>query len=190
MRSTAADASAHASRPHAVLSRWPTALGVVSAAGLLLTGADRETVAVVIVVATTCYLAAAALDRPWVAWAAIPAGAVVIAAGLLAGAPPWVSLGVAALVLVVVGLLGRASRPTLGAQATAMLLYGGLAVAAIAIAPGVGLVLAASALIAHGIWDVVHLRSRRVVSPSLAEACVALDVPLGVAVLVLAATGA
>ena len=42
-------------------------------------------------------------------------------------------------------------------------------------------------LIAHGAWDLWHLRRHRdLVSPSLAEACVALDVPLGLAVLVVA----
>jgi len=43
------------------------------------------------------------------------------------------------------------------------------------------------ALIAHGGWDLWHLRRHRdLVSPSLAEACVALDVPLGLAVLLVA----
>ena len=60
---------------------------------------------------------------------------------------------------------------------------------ALLLSPGVGLVLAALTLIAHGVWDVWHLRSHRdTVSPSLAEFCVALDVPLGLAVLVLWAT--
>jgi TRAP-type C4-dicarboxylate transport system permease small subunit len=49
------------------------------------------------------------------------------------------------------------------------------------------LVVVALTLIAHGAWDVWHLRRHRdLVSPSLAEACIALDVPLGLAVLVVA----
>jgi hypothetical protein len=52
-------------------------------------------------------------------------------------------------------------------------------------APTAGLVVVALTLVAHGIWDIWHLRRHRdLVSPSLAEACVALDVPLGLAVLV------
>ena len=53
--------------------------------------------------------------------------------------------------------------------------------------PALGLVVVALTLIAHGVWDVWHLRRHRdLVSPSLAEACIALDVPLGLAVLVVA----
>lgn len=47
--------------------------------------------------------------------------------------------------------------------------------------------LAASALIAYGIWGVVHYRRNLVVSRSLSEFCVWLDVPLGVVALVLTA---
>ena len=60
-----------------------------------------------------------------------------------------------------------------------------IAVGALLLAPTAGLVVVALTLVAHGIWDIWHLRRHRdLVSPSLAEACVALDVPLGLAVLV------
>jgi TRAP-type C4-dicarboxylate transport system permease small subunit len=66
-------------------------------------------------------------------------------------------------------------------------LYGALVLVALALPPGAGLVVAALALLGHGAWDVWHLRRHRdQVSPSLAEACVALDVPAGLAVLALA----
>ncbi|WP_433787695.1 hypothetical protein ACQPX6_12790 [Actinomycetospora sp. CA-101289] len=79
-------------------------------------------------------------------------------------------------------LRGRAARQTAG-----LVLYGVLVLVALAIAPGGGLVLAALTLVGHGAWDLWHLRRHRdQVSPSMAEACVALDVPAGLAVLVLA----
>lgn len=104
--------------------------------------------------------------------------------GALLGAQTLVSLAVTAAVLVGIGLVTRAPRDALTAQSAAMLVYGGLAVVGLAIAPTVGLVLVAVTLIGHGVWDVIHLRRGIVVPGSLAEACVALDVPLGLAVLV------
>ena len=92
----------------------------------------------------------------------------------------------AAALLVAVGLLGAASRSALTAQAAAMLAYGGVATVGLFVAPVAGLVLAASALIAHGVWDVIHYRRDAVVPRSLAEFCIWLDVPLGVGALALA----
>lgn len=172
---------------HRVLDRWPAVLGLVAAAGYLLTGADREAVGTTLTVALLCYLAAAAFGQPWLAWATIPGGILVAVAGGLLGVAPWISLGMVAAVLVVIGLFAAASWPALTAQAAAMLAYGSVATAGLFVAPAVGLVLAASALIAHGVWDVIHYRRDVVVPRSLAEFCVWLDVPLGVGALVLAA---
>lgn len=167
----------------ALRHRWPTLVGLLAAAGLFLAGADRDTVAIVVAVAAVCYLAAAAFGLPWMAWAAIPGSFVVVPAGALLGLPPYTTLAAVSVLLVATGLLGRASRPALAAQTAALVVYGGVAVTALLLAPTAGLVLVALTLIGHGVWDVVHLRRRAVVSPSLAEACVALDVPLGLAVL-------
>lgn len=167
----------------AVLNRWPSLLGLGAAVAMLLTVADRTTVAITVAVATVCYLAAAALSRPWAAWAAIPASGVVVVGGGLLGAQPLVSLAVMAAVLVGVGLLTRVSRSVLTTESVAVLVYGGLAVVGLAIAPTAGLVLVAVTLIGHGGWDVLHLRRGTVVPRSLAEACIALDVPLGLAVI-------
>lgn len=167
----------------ALLSRWPSLLGLVAAVAVLLAGADRTTVGIIVAVAAVCYLAAAALDRPWAAWAAIPATMVVISGGGLLEVQPLVSLAVLAAVLVGIGLVTRAPPVALTAQGVAVLVYGGLVVVGLAIAPTVGLVLVAVTLVGHGGWDVLHLRRGIVVPGSLAEACVALDVPLGLAVL-------
>jgi hypothetical protein len=178
--------STTAAHRHRVLGRWPAALGLAAAAGYLLTGVDRDTIATVLTVALLCYLAAAAFGLPWLAWATIPGGILVAVAGGLLGVEPWISLGVVAALLVVVGLFGGASRSALTAQAAAMLAYGSVATVGLFVAPVAGLVLAASALIAHGVWDVIHYRRDAVVPRSLAEFCVWLDVPLGVGALVLA----
>lgn len=94
-----------------------------------------------------------------------------------------------ALALVVAGLLLRVSRSPLTAQTAALIGYGGVAVAALFLAPGVGLVLAGVALVGHSVWDVIHYRRNQVVHRSLAEFCVLLDVPLGVDAIVLAIAG-
>lgn len=167
----------------ALLARWPSLLGLVAAVVVLLAGADRTTVGITVAVAAICYLAAAALDRPWAAWAAIPATTVVIFGGGLLGVQPLVSLAVVATVLVGVGLVTRAPRAALTAQGVALLVYGGLVVVGLAVAPTVGLVLVAVTLVGHGGWDLLHLRRGIVVPGSLAEACIFLDVPLGFAVL-------
>lgn len=169
--------------PRALLARWPSLLGLVAAVAALLGGADRTTVGIVVAIATVCYLAAAALDRPWAAWAAIPAATIVIGGAGALGVRPLVTLAVAAAILVGVGLVTRVPRGGLTAQAVQVLVYGGLAVVGLAIAPTVGLVLIAVTLVGHGAWDVWHLRRGTVVPGSLAEFCVALDVPLGLAVL-------
>jgi len=97
-----------------------------------------------------------------------------------------VLIALSGVVLVVVGLAGRAPRAALRAQSGALLVYGAAAVVGLLVAPTIGLVIVGLTLAAHGIWDVIHLRSGRTVPHSLAEACIALDVPLGLGVVVLA----
>lgn len=168
-----------------LLHRWPTLIGLLAAALQILTGADRETVGIVVTVAATCYLAAAAFGVPWVAWAAIPGCTLLITGGqLLFGAGPLTTLAVTAAVLVVIGLLTRASRAALTAQTAAALVYGGLTVAAFAMAQPAGVAVVAITLMAHAGWDIVHLRRRIVVPGSMAEFCIALDLTLGLAVLI------
>jgi hypothetical protein len=167
--------------------RWPTAVGLLAAIGMFLTGADRTVVALVVAIAATCYVAAATFGQPWMAWAWIPLSFVVAAVGWLVELDPIVATAVSAGVLVVVGLLRGSTRPAVTLETAGLLVYGALAVGALLLAPAVGLVVVALTLVAHGLWDVWHLREHRnLVSPSLAEACVALDIPLGLAVLVTA----
>jgi hypothetical protein len=103
------------SRRQVIVHRWPSALGLAAAAAQLATGAGRETVAIVMCVAALCYLGAAALGRRWVSWAGIVAGSIVVVASEVIGLPWWAGVGIVAFALVMVGLLGGASRPALTA---------------------------------------------------------------------------
>ncbi|PFG39839.1 hypothetical protein ATJ97_2357 [Georgenia soli] len=184
--------SARLDRPHriGVLHHWPALVGVVAVALILVGEADREVPALVVAIAALCYLAAAATDRPWVAWAAIPASAAVVTTTELLAVPWWWTLAGSVVVLVLVGLLHGAPRPALTAQTAAVLAFGALAAAALLVdQPRVGLAVAGAALASHAVWDAVHYRRRVVVPRSLAEACLFLDVPAGVGFVVIALVG-
>jgi hypothetical protein len=171
-----------------LLRRWPTAIGLVAATAVLLTAADRETAATCVGVAVLCYLGAAALGRPWIAWAGVLGGSVLVTIGELVGVGRWAALGAAAVVLVAVAVvLGVPRRPVL-AQTLALLAYGGLALTALALAPWAGLVLAGLTLAAHAGWDAVHHHRDAVVPRSLAETCMALDLLLGLGVVLIGLT--
>jgi hypothetical protein len=179
----------NATRSHGLLHRWPAALGLTIAGVQLATDPDAETVSTVIAVAALCYLAAAALDRRWIAWAGCVVFPPIVIASIELDLAWWAVVGAVALILVVAGLILRVPRPPLTAQTLALLGYGGVAVTAVYLEPRVGLALAGAALAGHAVWDVIHYRRNQVVKRSLAEFCVFLDVPLGVAAIVLAIIG-
>lgn len=175
------------STARAVVARWPAALGLGVAVLLLAIGvADRTTLAIGVSAAALCYVAAAALGRPWVAWVSILGTSLVVVASEVAGIPWWAGIGLTALVLLGIGVARGAARPTLP-QASALLAYGSLAVVALAVDPGVGLVVAGLTLAGHAAWDVVHHRRGEVVPRPMAEACLHFDVVLGLGCLALAA---
>ncbi|MDG4789325.1 hypothetical protein O7626_25945 [Micromonospora sp. WMMD1102] len=193
--SSAGSGRTESAHRHAALRRWPSLLGLATAASLLglavavpklVFGAGHEAVAIVVCVAALCYLSAAALGRPWVAWAAIGGASVLVTVSKIAGLAWWGVFGVAAVALVAVGLLRRVPGPAFTAQVAALVGYGGLAVATGWLPSRTGLVLVGLLLASHGIWDLVHYRRDRVVSRSLAECCMLLDVPLGLGAVVLA----
>lgn len=166
--------------------RWPAALGLLAAGLGIATGASRESVGTTVAVALLCYLGAAALNRPWVAWAGVIGGSLIVTVGQLAGLSWWGAAGIAAAALVVIGLLSKAPRRALTAQTAALLGFGSLAVLSVLIEPRVGMVLGGLALAGHAGWDLIHYRRDIVVPRSLAEFCVFLDVPLGLTLVVLA----
>jgi hypothetical protein len=172
-----------------LLRRWPSLVGLAAAVQALVSGVYLDGVAITICAACVCYLGAAALGRPWVGWAGIVGATAVVFLSELLGMPWWVGLGIIALVLVAVGLLLQSSRPEITAQTVALMGFGGLAVLGLFISPRLGLAAAGLALASHAVWDVIHYRRNIVVPRSLAEACILLDLPVGIAAIVLAITG-
>jgi hypothetical protein len=168
-RSSAAVSSSSTPSARAVVTnvahRWPTAVGLLAAMGMFLTGTDRTVVALVVAIAATCYVAAATFGLPWMAWAWIPLSFVVAAAGGLVELDPIAATAVSASVLVVVGLLRGSTRPAVMLETAGLLVYGALAVGALLLAPAVGLVVVALTLVAHGLWDVCTFASTATWSP-------------------------
>ena len=171
-----------------LLSYWPIAVGLAAAAFQIVTDVAAEAVAITVVVAAACYLAAAAFDRRWVAWATVLGASLVVVVVERAGGRWWVGMLVLLGVLLAVGWLRRAPAGPLTAQGLAMLGFGAVAVIAVLADSRWGLALAGAALASHAVWDVIHWRRNIVVPRSLAEACLFLDVPFGVAAVVLAVT--
>jgi hypothetical protein len=118
--------------------------------------------------------------------AGIVGGSLVVTVGELVGLVWWGAVGITAAVLLGIGLVIGVPRRALAAQTVAMLGFGGLAVVAVSIAPRAGMVLAGLGLASHAGWDLVYYRRNEVVPRSLAEFCMVLDVPLGLALVVLA----
>lgn len=172
-----------------MLEYWPIALGLAAATFLIVTGVSTKGVGITLAVAASCYLAAAAFGRPWIAWAGVLGGSAVVVLSEIVGIGWWLGLAVFAAVLVMVGVLLRVRVRPLTAQGVAMVGFGGLAVVAAVIDPRLGLALAGVALASHAAWDYVHWRRNAVVPRSLAEFCFVLDLPLGIAAIVLAIAG-
>ena len=190
-----ADAAAPASgspRPRPWFIVLLVVVGVITGAGLLLGGAalgglDAVTPMTAVGIATLCYVAAAATGIRWMAWAWAGLGSVLVLGAELLDVPRWIVLAAVGVVFLVIGLVRR-PRVTVP-QGIAMVAYFGVAIAALFLAPRLGLVVAGAALVAHAGWDVVHYRRDAVVNRSLALWCLGLDVALGGACIVFAIVG-
>jgi hypothetical protein len=163
---------------------WPIALAVLVAAATAYGLTDGRDVAPVVAASGLVYLAAAATQRRWAAWAAFGIAFVLITLDKFADldAMPW--LLVLAGVLVLVGPASRRAHPwwALPLQTAAMLVLGATALLALQLEPTVGGLLVAAALLGHAAWDVHHHRTGRVVDRALARFCAVLDVLLALLV--------
>jgi hypothetical protein len=192
--SRTAQAHAHRRWTDSLIHRWPSALGVVIVA---LTAFDLNVnvefvsfLAALVVFMALVYLGSAALHPRNAAWTVFLVAFVVVVVlrafnativalvVLLIAALGFLALGVAR------GYLRRSGDFPL--QAAAMLVFGAIALVALALQPDIGVYLVAVALLCHGVWDVVHFRRNRVVARSYAEFCAVIDFLLGVAILVFA----
>lgn len=171
---------------------WPGAVGLAFAAFLsidLLNGSERGADFAAIVAASgLVYLAAAALEIPWVAWPVFLLSVVVITVarlGLIPLEATWAVLIVAGF-FAAYGVIRALRSPnrSLPAQAVAMVLFGGSAAIALFINPFVGALLVAAGLAAHAGWDVYHHVKNKVVVRSMAEFCFMLDTALAIVIVI------
>ncbi|WP_309132816.1 hypothetical protein [Brevibacterium sp.] len=174
-----------------LLRRWPAALGVALGLSQLLTDDPRSVTGalLVLLLATTGYVLIAALDRPRWSWAVIGSLVVLLTGTRLASAPPVVELGAVVLLILAAVTVGvaRGTWKKGGLhrwQPLAALGFLALCLAALAVSTETGRLIIGVGLIAHTVWDCLHWRRHAVVSASLAEWCAALDLTLGVGVLV------
>jgi hypothetical protein len=172
-----------------VWRHWPSVVGLLVACWQISVGVDTDGTSITVAAAASCYLAAAALNLRWIAWAGIIVSGLAVTLTELAGVPWWWDLAAYVVVLVMVGLVRASPCRMLSEQSLAMVGFGGLAVLALFLSPRVGLALAGLVLVSHALWDYRHWRRNDVVPRSMAELCIVLDVPLGAAALFLAVAG-
>jgi hypothetical protein len=172
------------------LQWWPALAGIGFAAFVafdLFRGSEHGSeLAAVVAASGLVYLAAAAVQKPSIAWPVFFISVIIIAVCKRIGFDAtWVLLGLASL-FVVYGLLRSATQPAHGLplQTLAMAGFGGLAAVALYLNQVIGAYLVAAGLFAHAAWDAYHHRTNQVVIRSMAEFCFVLDTVLAVAIVV------
>jgi hypothetical protein len=131
-----------------------------------------------------------ALARRWPAalGAVAAVNSFVLIARLPESAQAWISAWCVLLAAVIYLTWGTArgdlgDRRLLTAQTTAVLAFGAVAMAAVAVDPAVGRYVLAAGWLAHAAWDVVHHHIGRVVPRWYAETCLVADLILAGALL-------
>ena len=166
---------------------WPSAIGLLIAVGAGI-GAEGAEMAVIVTVAALVYVGAAAAGSGMAAWWWFLATFPVITVGQILDAPEgttWVLVAIAAVAAVWGVVRGRWGNPAgLPLQSVAMIGFAAVSLVAFLFDPTVGAWLVAAGLVAHGLWDVYHHRTNRVVVRSYAEACAVIDFALPVFVVV------
>lgn len=171
-----------------LLGRWPSILGLLALFFNVTNGADSHVTAMIIIIASMCYLAASAIGRQHSGWIMVAAASAAVVLARLTGLDPTATLLVMGVGFATLGFLrgNDIDRRELTAQALAFLGFSAIALTAMMANPIVALHLAALAAIGHAAWDVVYFVRNKVVPRSLAEACFMLDLGLGVALLLIA----
>lgn len=172
-----------------LLGRWPSILGLLALFCNVTNGADSHVTAMIIIIASMCYLAASAIGRQYSGWIMVGAASVAVILARLSGLDPTVTLLVMGVGFAAIGFLRGSDidRPELAAQALAFIGFSAIALTAMMVTPVAALYMAALAAIGHAAWDVVYFVRNKVVPRSLAEACFMLDLGLGVALLLIVA---
>lgn len=178
--------------------RWPTALAIVTVAfaiGLMaLVDDEAELFGPSVAVMAGIYMLAYVLGRPWTAWVAFPAMSAVMSVLQVlhdqdvSWADPFVGI------VAVVGLLwllAIARRrftdgETFSLQTAGMVVFAVITLVCAAVAPRLGAAVAGFGFVAHGLWDAYHFKVNKVVHRSFAEYCAVIDIPTGIALIVVA----
>ena len=172
--------------------RWPTLLAIAFAVLVLFglrvafglkSGSDFYFILFILALG---YLVATALNLPWAPWVVLVLSIPAVLAMTLLGIEPAVVLLAVALFFVVLGFAhSRVQAPWgMPLQTAGVFAFGGLGLAAMFVAPALGVYLVAAGLIGHGVWDIVHYRANRVVARSYAEMCAVYDILLATAILI------
>jgi hypothetical protein len=178
--------------------RWPTAVGLVVAAGVcaaVIVGLDVDDVADEFApgIATMMgiYLAAYATGKPASAWLAC-AGLVTVA--VLVGP---LGLDAAVVMTAVLGPLwlwvlarGRArDRPWFAIETLGLVFFGGVTIAAVLADARLAGILAGVGWFTHGLWDAYHFTKDRIVVRTWSELCAVVDIPVGTALILVSILG-
>jgi hypothetical protein len=172
-----------------LLERWPSVVGLLALLLNVTGGADAHVTAMIIIIASACYLATSAIGPRRSGWIVVGGAAVAVVLARVTGLDATVTVLVLGVAFAVLGVLRGAEvdRRELGIQTLGFLGFSAVALTAMTVGPVPALYLAALAAVGHAAWDVVHFLSDRVVPRSLAEACFVLDLGLGLSMLFLAA---
>lgn len=180
--------------------RWPTALAVVAIAGavavMVLLDREVEYFGPSIAVMAGIYLTAYALGRPSSAWLAfVLLSAVVSVLHVLDGRHvPGVDPAVGMTIVLVLLWLWTVARHRFSEgrifsiQTAGMVGFGVLTLLCATVQPRLGVALAGVGFLAHGVWDAYHFRVNQVVNRPWSEFCAVVDLGVGVALIVVAAT--
>ena len=158
-----------------LLRRWPTALAI--ALEVVSWGIGTLRAGQILPLLPALYVVVAVLRRRRATWPVL-----VVAFGLLVLlqlqtlVEPTVAILALATAVALVGLRRRAVRGEVGLQLAGLVLFGGLALVGLTVAPEAARYVLAAGWLGHGIWDLVHLRRDAVVSRSYAEWCLVLDI--------------
>ena len=179
--------------------RWPIALALVVAAGpvagIALSDDEVEIFAPAIATMAGIYLLAYAIGRPWTAWPGFVALSGVVSVLQVLWRLDVLPIHPAAGMTIVLVLLWlwtvarrrSTDRETFKLQTAGMIGFGILTLLCVAVQPTLGIGLAGLGWLAHGVWDAYHFKINKVVNRPWSEFCAVVDVPVGVALIVVAA---